>query len=210
MKSDKMLEACTPEALQKAMDEKEEHEKKIAAAQAEKAGLQHSLAEARGKLAALDAKEQAVKALRLERQDAIAKGRDYADVTARIEAGEQELRDLARGRSLLEDQEAAYLSAIQGCEAHLVALATDLEEYEAEVVRIKSGVLANAYNKAARDMAGIVRELRGVCFKNGSYAFNGSPRPHGGYWGDGSLARIPMLRMDWKDVPIEDAYFFRS
>ncbi|OLN29788.1 hypothetical protein DVDV_0964 [Desulfovibrio sp. DV] len=210
MKSDKMLEACTLEALQKAMLEKEQHEKKIAAAQLEKAGLQHSLEEARGKLTALDVKEQAVKALRLERQNAIAKGRGYADITARIEAGEQELQDLARGSSLLEDQEAAYLTAIQGCEAHLAALATDLEEYEAEVVRIKSGVLANAYNKAARDMADIVQELRGVCFKNGSYAFNGSPRPHGGYWGDGSLARIPMLRMDWKDVPIEDAYFFRS
>lgn len=210
MKSDKMLEACTPEALQKATDEKEGHEKKIAAAQAEKVGLTCSLEEAQGKLAALDAKEQAVKALRLERQNAIAKGRDYANITARIEAGEQELRDLARGRSLLEDQEAAYLTAIQACEAQLAALSTDLEEYEAEVVRVKSGVLANAYNNAARDMAGIVRELRGVCFKNGSYAFDGSPRPHGSYWGDGSLARIPMLRMDWKDVPIEDAYFFKS
>lgn len=210
MKSDKMLEACTPAALQKAMGETEKHEKKIAAAQAEKAGLQRSLEEARGKLAALEAKEQAVKSLRLERQDAIAKGRDHADITARIEAGEQELSDLAKGRSLLEDQEAAYLTAIQSCEAHLAALGADLEEYKAEAVRIKSGVLANAYNKAARDMADIVRELRSVCFRKGSYAFDAAPKPHSKYWGEGSLARIPMLRMDWEGVPIEDAYFFRS
>ena len=209
MKPDKKLEACTPDALQKALRDKEEHEAKIKAAHKEEAEYQRALEEARGKIAALDVKEGEVKSLRLARQEAIAKGRDHADITARIEASERELLDMAKGRSLLEDQEAAYLKALKGCEGYLSALATDLEEHEREIARIKSGVLANAYNDLGRRMAETVRELRHVCFAGKSNIFDGAPRPHGRYWGDGSLARIPMLRMDWDGVPVEDAFFMR-
>lgn len=207
MRPDKKLEACTPEALQKAMREKEEQEAKIKAAHKEKAEHQRALEEARGRLAALDDKEQEMKSLRLARQEAIAKGRDHADSTARIEASERELNEMAKGRSLLEDQAAAYLKASQGCDDYLEALAADLAEHEREVIRIKAGVLANAYNEAAGKMADIVRELRLLCFWRGSYAFDEAPKPQGGYWGGGSLARIPVLRMDWDGVPTEDAYF---
>ncbi len=209
MKPDNLLEACTPDALQNAMHEQEEQEAKIKVAIQEKAGHQRALDETRERLAVLESKEGEVKSLRLERQDAIAKGRDHADITARIAACERELQDMAKDRSLLEDQEAAYLKALEGCDAYLKALASDLEEHEKEVTRIRSGVLANTYNTLAQSLAGTVKELRHVCFKNGSYAFPDAPKPHGRYWGEGPLARIPILRMDWEGVPVEDAYFFR-
>lgn len=210
MKPDPKLEACTPDALQKAMREKEGHEAKIKAAHKERAEHQEALEEARGKLAALDAKEGEVKSLRMTRQEAIAKGRDHTDITARIAACERELNDMAKDRSLLEDQEAAYLKALEGCEACLKALATDLEEHEREIIRIKSGVLANTYNELAQSLAETVKELRHICFKSGGYAFPEAPKPHGRYWGEGSLARIPRLRMDWEGVPVEEAYFIRT
>lgn len=209
MKPDKKLEACTPEALKKALREQEEQEERIAAGNKEKEEHRRALEEARGRLAALDAKQAELKALRLERQGAIAKGLDHAQITARIDACEAELRDMAKSRSLLEDQEAAYLKALEGCEAYLKALATDLEAFRGEVARVKSGVLANTYNEHAKVLAETVRELRAICFRGGSYAFEESPKPHGRYWGDGSLARIPMLRMDWEGVPMEEAFFLR-
>lgn len=209
MKPDKKLESCTPEALRKAVRAKEEQESRIAAAQREKAEHQKALEGARGSLAALDAKEADMKSLRLARQQAIAKGQDHAEITARIDACEAELHDMAKNRSLLEDQEAAYLKALEGCETYLAALASDLRALQSDVARVRAGVLANAYNEQAKALAETVSELRSLCFRGGSYAFEEAPKPHGRYWGDGSLARIPMLRMDWEGVPVEDAYFMR-
>ncbi|GAB6039013.1 hypothetical protein JCM15519_35720 [Fundidesulfovibrio butyratiphilus] len=209
MKPDKKLEACTPEALQKALGDKERHKRTIETARLGWVGRQAALESARERLAALGAKEEEVAALRLERQEALAKGQDHAKITARIEQSERDLREMAKEKSLLEDQEAAYRKAVEGCEAYLAALASDLEEHEREIVRIKAGVLANTYNEAARTLAETVREMRHLCFNNGSYAFSEAPRPHGGYWGEGSLSRIPKLRMDWEGVPVEEAYFLR-
>jgi len=209
MKPDTMLEACTPEALQKATREKEEQEAKIRAANKEREEHRKALDEAREKLAALAAKEEEVKALRLDRQEAIARGRDYSRVTSRIEACELELHGMGKEKSLLEDQEAAYLKAIAGCDAYLKALETDLDAHERELNRLKAGILANVYNDLGRRMAETVSELRHVCFAGKSDVFEGAPRPHGRYWGEGALGRIPMLRMDWDGVASEDAFFFR-